>query len=137
MKKAVSIKLHRAEGMIHEIETVELKGDGCWKAAWSILFRWSGTAPRNGGYDKCDFTVTYEDGETYNGRYDLVHFLKEGPNLERHIRDHVECYSGRKVPVHYAGEKRADWDRYFASVDEETKKSAADFLDNYEIGASS
>jgi hypothetical protein len=28
------------------------------------------TVSHNEGYDKCDFKIEFEDGETYEGRYD-------------------------------------------------------------------
>lgn len=40
--------------------------------ASAALMGWSSTAPEPGqGYDKCDFTVVWKDGQTYLGRWDL------------------------------------------------------------------
>jgi len=88
--KARSITLQRAEGTIGRDDfgpkTVTAKeGGNVWEQADRLLFDWSQTAPRGGGYDKVDFTVNYEDGETYSGRYDLVHWSEEYPSLAKEV----------------------------------------------------
>lgn len=40
--------------------------------AQSQFMIWGRTAPRNGGYDKCDFKVYWVDGHSYQGRFDLA-----------------------------------------------------------------
>ena len=62
MIKAIKIWLHRAEGK-EDFATVE--GEDVWFEAQNVLRRWGRTAPKpGGGYDKTDFKVTFEDGET-------------------------------------------------------------------------
>jgi hypothetical protein len=100
MKQAISIRLERAEGRVRECESVVFVRPSMWQDANLRLFQWSMTAPRDGGYHKCDFRVTFEDGETYEGRYDLVHHTVDRPNLERHMRNHVDFSTGDWTPPH-------------------------------------
>ncbi len=129
--KAVKIEVERYEGRTHECVKAEVNGPNVWEEANALLGRWSRTAPKCGGYDKCGFKVTYEDGDTYEGRYDLVG--TEWPSLERHMRAHVGCYSGREKPSHL---KEADYRRFLKpyEADGHCAKLAA-FMDRYEIGA--
>lgn len=47
--------------------------------------------PKNGSYDKTDFTIEWEDGETYDGRLDCKHITCRGNDLD--IQQHVIEYS--------------------------------------------
>lgn len=153
MKKAIKIWINRAEGRTDECFAVEVTNEGVtkdgkpywlsnffgqarediWTRANSVLAGWSHTAPKSGGYDKCDFKVTYEDGETYEGRYDLTHMSRDGyPHLDRHMLDFLGCISGRKKPGHISDE---NYTRLLKGYEERgLVKSAGEFLDTYEIG---
>jgi hypothetical protein len=98
-----------------------------------VLKAWAKTAPEGGGYDKCDFTITYDDGETYSGRFDLQRDHMAGSNLlGNHVRLFCETYSGRRRPTHITPERyRALMKQY----GEETTSAYCEFLDSYEIGA--
>ena len=128
---AVRITLTRAEGPSYLCNRPrEAAGPDVWLNANRVLRDWSDTAPKakaGGGYNKCDFTVVYNDGETYNGRYDLKHHTAETPDLSRHMLDHLNCVSGRKIPSHMS---RETWESVFAGDAE----LAAQFLDTYEVG---
>lgn len=51
-----------------------------------VLREWSATAPRESGYDKCDFVVVDEPANIdYAGCYRLAHWSREQPDLKRHI----------------------------------------------------
>lgn len=134
-KRATTIELERCEGRITECTTTTVTGPEVWEKANAVLSRWSRTAPKGGGYNKCAFVVTYEDGETYSGRYDLVHFSEERANLERHMREFCETYSGRRKPAHM---KVADYERFIGFYhDRGTCEEYARFLDGYDIGGES
>lgn len=96
---ASSILLNRAEGPTAECGEVLLtatRSVSAWDRASAMLRAWSHTAPKKGGgYDKCDFTVTFADGETYKGRYDLHHMEVEMPDLAKHLRGELEFYTRR------------------------------------------
>lgn len=59
-----------------------------FKEANAFLRQNSYSAPKGGAYDKHDFKVTWTDGQTYNGRYD-VHY-NEDANIGKHIKDFLE-----------------------------------------------
>lgn len=87
------------------------EGDECWTQASHRL----AMLPRpNLGYYKTDFTVTYEDGETYRGRYDVG---ADAPTLGQHIRDFIKTIQD------------GGWD---ASA--ESRNEYAQFASTYEIG---
>lgn len=81
------------------------------------------------GYLKTDFIVTFEDGEIYQGRYDLVASGKDDSSdtLPNHIRRFCEVYSGLRKPAHF---KDIEWEQF--------KKEYADpkrgeFLNKYDL----
>jgi hypothetical protein len=80
-----TIRIQRAEGRIG-LDSFDPVTVTTWAEANAILRSWARTAPGPGqGYHKCDFTVTWADGETYNGRYDLEGRETETADLEAHI----------------------------------------------------
>ena len=65
---------------------VVFEGDDCWAQAQ----RWLTMSPRPElGYYKTDFTITYADGTTYSGRYDIG---ADSHTLAQHIRDHLDFH---------------------------------------------
>ena len=102
MIHAKEIKLHRAEGLVEECITQHAKS---FTEANGILSQWSKTAPKDMGYNKCDFVVTWEDGTTYTGCYDLVHWKREHPSLERHINEGLKFQAGMWCPTHIKDEE--------------------------------
>ena len=138
--KARSITLQRAEGAIGRDDfsprTITAKeGKNVWEQADCLLFEWSQTAPRGSGYHKVDFTVKYEDGETYSGRYDLVHWNEEYPSLAKHMRSFVTFHAGKWCPPHMTEEQ------YRSLLETEPyvtmRPKFEKFLETYEIGESS
>lgn len=78
-----SITLTRAEGLEHECgKPVTVS---TWDAASATLSGWAWTAPKDGGYDKCLFTVEWANGETYQGRFDLEYRHVMDARLEHQI----------------------------------------------------
>jgi hypothetical protein len=72
-QKVAKVELNRVEGPVAQCRAVTFTGPDAMTKAQTYLGAWSDTAPAKGeGYDKVDFTVTWTDGETYKGRYDLV-----------------------------------------------------------------
>jgi len=130
----VQIEIERVEGTIHECVTDVVtaapeQGEELWVRANRILRRWSSTAPKGRSYHKCDFTVTFEDGSTYGGRFDLHHYTDEVANL----RDHVHQYL-----TFVAGDRRPAWmtDSHWESalrMNEENRGAAKEFLSGYNI----
>ncbi|OBW62929.1 MAG: hypothetical protein A9183_00705 [Dehalococcoides mccartyi] len=134
--KAKTIVIERAEGPSKECgKPVTLTGPDVWQKAFYLLYKWGKTAPLHGGYDKCDFKVTWEDGQTYSGRYDLKHPDVENPDLDGHIYHLSAMYAGRFRPAWMNDQQ---WSNF---LDDSTTKQLGpkyrDFLDKYEIGGPS
>ena len=113
------IELERLEGPISSCTSVECKT--FTEANW-MLYVWSASAPKDFGYDKYRFSIEWEDGETYTGRYDLVHYSRrtdEGtgkPDLVAHIMGFIDWVINRE-------DNRDDY--------ESERQKALNFLDNY------
>lgn len=144
---AVKITLERAEGLHHECgipvvlngvsEGQVIEYPSVWDAANEVLFKWSRTAPKSGGYDKCDFEVVYADGENYKGRYDLKHHTIEHPDLGEHIRGFVGCVAGLVQPE-WTKERRNQkcWESMMKRHEENGEaEEYRNFWNTYEIGA--
>lgn len=131
---AESITLNRAEGRTSELvgpKTVHGGADSVWDRANALLRSWSQSAPKDGSYHKTDFVVTYADGETYEGRYDLVHFTVERPDIADHMRAFVMLMAGLRKPSHMTDEQ---YERYLANWSESDREKYREFLDRYQIG---
>lgn len=125
-KKAVSFWLNRAEGPITECGEVNVQS---WAMANAQLSKWAETAPEPGnGYDKTDFTVTWEDGEEYSGRYDLKRHDTTYADLGAHIADYLRFLTGEHCPDHMTEEK---YQAYMQQVGEQTETKA--WLAQHEI----
>jgi hypothetical protein len=98
--QVVKVELDRAEGPCDECVKVEFAGADAMMKAQTQMIRWSHTAPKDGGYDKCDFTVTFDDGQTYKGRYDLVHSGRNdgGETIAEQVRNYIGFLAGELRP---------------------------------------
>lgn len=84
------ITIIRAEGPSALCGKVQKASD--WIEANTILRGNSTTAPASGAYDKHDFKVVFDDGQVYQGRFDLK---REGPYaIEQHMREFVTYLTG-------------------------------------------
>lgn len=132
--KPTSITLTRAEGPHEEVgkpQTVTGERHSTWIEADSVLRGWAGTAPESGGYDKIDFVVTYEDGQTYRGRYDLKHWSVESPDLGKHVSRFVKYYAGLYKPPHMSQEQ---YQQYLSTVTPQTIEETKEFYERYDVG---
>lgn len=130
---AVSILLNRAEGLFAECGPVMLEtwhDSTPWARANAMLLAWSHTAPKGGGYNKCDFTITYASGDTYEGRFDICHLSHGAPDLAEHVRREVEFYTGDHCPAHMSAADYARVRAYSGHTPEEFRA----YLATYEIG---
>jgi hypothetical protein len=132
MFKATEIWINRAEGPVKDCVAVTLTEEKLWKQADDLLKRWSDTAPQNGCYDKCDFKVTFEDGELYEGRFDMKHWSVELPDLEDHILHFVRWHAG--LCEHpWCGKEQ--YEQMVEQYHQDGNQGIAlDFLDGYQIG---
>ena len=90
--KVSKIIIERCEGK--SVECIKLECSS-YEEANRILLNWSFTAPKGGGYDKCDFQVIFEDGDDYRGRYDLKHYTDREISLKQHMIDVVSYYANQ------------------------------------------
>ena len=104
----LQITITRAEGNT-ETDTFEPVTVASFAAADALLHAWSETAPSRGGYNKCDFSIVWPNGDTYRGRYDLKHHSKEPASLTRHMVDNGEFHTGKFCPLHMS---QADYDSF-------------------------
>ena len=75
-------------------------------AAEVILNRWALTAPPEGrGYDKCDFTIVWYDGETYLGRYDINRGV--GADIRVQVRGYLDPAAGSRMEALVGAERVA------------------------------
>ena len=98
------------------------------------LIRSSPTLPSEGGYDKHNFTVEFEDGYKYEGRLDCkaVKCRDNDLDVARHIRETQMWYAG-KVEYPHCGKER--YEEMIADYREQGwVQEAEDFLAKYDCG---
>ena len=131
--KVKEIWLERVEGPRKECGQVTVRS---FMEADEVLKRWARTAPgKDGGYDKCDFTVTYTDGETYAGRYDLKrHDMGFSNLLGWYMVKNIEWYAGRTNDPWVGMEHYQRWLQENEILCPGQRADNEELLDNYEIG---
>lgn len=93
------------------------------------------TAPDTGGYDKTDFTLTFEDGEVYNGRLDMDRKMVGGYGiLQKHVRSFLEFYAGKHRPAHLTQEQ---YDRVLGYHGPDQQAECKEWLANYDLALES
>lgn len=132
--KAVKIWLNRAEGPTSECGEITFENVNVWERADKMLATWCETSPKDGSYDKVDFTVIFEDGEDYRGRLDLKHWSIQSPSVAKHMVSFLTFYAGRtpenELPKHLSPAKYAEILNRQPDMVELSKQ----WLDSYEIG---
>jgi len=127
-----TIWVRRAEGRTEEIERDGEHTVSTFAEADEVLKRWAWSAPDTGGYDKCDFKVVYEDGEEYEGRFDLKRDHRYGENLlGKHMLDFVTFYAGVRCPGHM---KPAQYEAFMHDHADQQIETAK-FMLGYQMGA--
>jgi len=104
-----------------------------YAAASTWLLSQSNTFPASGGYDKHDFTVIFEDGETYSGRLDCKAYSCPDNDLDvyKHMLDLARWMSGREMFPHCGQERYKELIRLYEK--DGTKKAYKEFMDKYLI----
>ena len=129
MVKATKITILWSEAT--RVENIEFIGENVFQQANDYL-KWlaHGLPGKHLGYYKTKFRIDYQDGETYEGRYDLKrHDIFYG-DLGRHVRGICEFCSGRKKPDHLTEEQ---YRNCLASYPSGMSEQCSQFLDTYEI----
>ena len=122
--KVVKIELRRGEGA--SIDCGKWHTLYSWEEADRLLKKWSITAPKDGGYDKCDFKISFDDDDKYQGRYDLKHWsCKQDSGLEislaQHVKGFLEFVSGVR-PSWMSDNQWKETRRMFADSEQEAKQ---------------
>lgn len=131
--KAVRITIDRAEGPCALCTGPKtFRGSEVWIQARDYLHGQAHTFPANGGYDKHDFEIEWEDGRKYEGRLDCQSATKSDPDLDvaLHVKRHLEFYAGLWCPSHMTKEQYED---YLNRMKVERSDAQA-FLGHYQIG---
>lgn len=115
---AVRILLERIEGPRDEVQKPVVldagSADDLWERADRQLARWAATVLDVGhNTDRCDYTVTFADGETYEGFYFLAPAATRRPALRAHLLQYAEHHAGRRClpqvkPVHWQNQLRVN-----------------------------
>lgn len=96
LAKVRKVTLFRAEGptALCDSKPRVYEGENALRDAHRQLAYNAATAPKNGGYDKHDFSIEWTTGDQYNGRYDLVHSSLGLPDLLQHVRGSLQFVTG-------------------------------------------
>ena len=133
MKIQVSkVIVHRAEGPSHECVTKEFTGTDALGDAQHQMMLWSYSAPKDGGYDKCDFWIHFADGYVYQGRYDLTATGRDSSDdsIRTHVFLFMQFIAGKRRPLHLNEKQYAQVMKRY----EHLKDDAVKFLETYDLG---
>lgn len=128
-----SVWVSRAEGPTKDLGE---RTTSSLEAADAILRRWSRTAPEKGhGYNKVDFKITWQDGESYLGRYDLEQEDGTKKNLiGEHAQQFLTFHAGYWCPSHMTKEQyQAYLEQTGFGEDSENRAMAKKLLEEYEL----
>jgi len=128
MVKVASIWMERDEGRVSECGKPKMLPT--FAAANWLLSQWAESAPST-GYHKVRFVVTYEDGEQYEGRFDLKKEHRFGARIAKHMVDYLSFYAGCAQPA------RISQDEYerFITARGDKREACVLFLATYELMA--
>lgn len=124
-----SVFIRRAEGPTYDLGQRTVAS---FEAADEQLKNWARTAPKDRSYHKVDFDVTWADGETFTGRYDLAfEDFKKSNLLGSHIQQHLTFLAGLVCPERMT---REQYDAYLKQFGYDQKRDEIlAFLQNYEM----
>ena len=126
--KMTNIWLRRAEGRSAQCYGLDVQ---TWTDSDYVLRGWAVTAPKEMGYDKVDFLVTWEDGETYEGRFDMKYEHKLEENLlGRQITDVLMFYAGENKPDYMKEQAYREYVEHYADM----KVAYLAFLEEHDLG---
>jgi len=135
MKVAIkSVWLNRAEGPSAQCGDVTFAGANVVQEVLDKLWQWGLSAPKNGGYDKVDFKVEWEDGETYEGRFDMKYGGTDaGETFWASLQSRLELWACKRRPSHFSDE---NWAYHCKDCEESGWKEGAEkMLAEYDLAA--
>lgn len=108
----------------------KLEAANDYAEAEEILTRMSETMPKSEGYDTCDFTVTFDDGNTYVGTFALYHkSVARNLSLKEHIGDYCRYAANLVKPAHLNDEMWAK----AKEVNSSTAHKFISLVENYDV----
>lgn len=127
-----TIWIRRAEGPTQDLSSSTITS---FEAADSILRKMAHTAPSDGSYNKTDFKIEWQDGETYEGRYDLKRQDESRANLlGSHVQEFLSFHGGLWCPPHLSREDYEDYlERMERQKDAPKRMDYIRFLEKYEL----
>jgi hypothetical protein len=124
--KISSVLLNRAEGPSAECGKVTIAGgETVMGDVLAVFSKWGQTAPDPdpGGYDKCDFTVVWENGDEYAGRFDMQKGGTDGgETFWTSLKGRLEYYACLRRPLHF---KDAYWEDHCEKMESSGDKAEA------------
>ena len=135
MNKIVKVVLNRAEGPTSDCGKTEFGEQAIRNGqVLKVLQVWGRTAPILGCYDKVDFEVQWEGGESYAGRFDMQHGGTDGwGTFWVSLRRRLEYYACRVRPSHFNDNH---WDHFVKTSEENGNKALCEsILDGCEVPA--
>ena len=127
MVKVASVWVRQAEGRAEECTSGFFPTIA---AANKDLARRARTMPNTGGYFKCDFVVTFGDGEQYVGRFDLTHAHASHASIAQQMVEHLLFVAGVRKPSHMTAEQ---YTAFIADVPATKREAAARYLGTYDL----
>jgi hypothetical protein len=126
----------KTEAVRFEITWTEARHAGrmtadTWEDFNTILSEIASEAPSGGAYHKTGFRITFEDGETYEGRYDVQNIRCERPDVSDHVRRFVGYHSGLIRPSHLTED---DYAAHLKLYGEETRRQWYELARCYDVG---
>jgi len=122
------IVITRAEGL------TKLCGKPHMYSSWELakygLARDNSTYPgMNQGYDKHDFVVYFEDGETYSGRLDVKQLIcgDNDQDVKKHVNEFMSFYAGIFKPGWMSLEN------YEKALSDVNREEYLEFLRKYDV----
>ena len=120
------------EGYFKKARSYRVIGDGMGSEVLCQLLNWGESAPDGGGYDKCDFLVMWESGESYAGRFDMQKGGKEnGLNFWASLKSRLEFYALVRRPSHFKDDQWASFSK--SQIGDGSAGEAKKMLDECEM----
>lgn len=125
-----SITINRAEGPISLCRKTTHKN---WVAAEKRIIDIRSTVNHD-GYDKCDFKIEFEDGETYEGRYDAKSSNSSDHGLAAHVNSWLGFNAGICKPAHMTEKQYQECLARNEKYNPGFAKECKEFMAKYQIG---
>jgi hypothetical protein len=99
-----------------------------------ILRAWSRSAPKTGGYDKCDFIIVFEDGQCTTADTTWSIIPSSPRDLAKHVRQFIQCLVS--TPPSWMRDEPDVLKRYSAEIaaSPERTNEACRWLATYDLG---